>query len=109
MHADLLSAEEGIVLGGVHLVEGVVRDVRALGDLGDRETGKALLGDDRSGCVDDSLALVLNDELARQVVAPARQATLGASRPLGWRPPPPPALRPLPRPRSVLARPPAAT
>ncbi len=58
-------------------------DVRAPGDLGDRQPGKALLGDDRGGRVDDPLALVFDDELARQVVAPARQPALGLARALG--------------------------
>ena len=108
VQADLLGAEEGVVLGRVHLVEGLVGDVRAAGDLRDREVGEPLLGDDRGGRVDDSLALVFDDELARQVVAPARQAAFGAQRPIGLAPrrsrrPSLPASRPAPSP--VLADP----
>ena len=61
------------MLGRVHLVEGLVRDVRARGDLGDRQPGEALLGDDRGGRVDDPFALAFDDLVARQV-AGARSA-----------------------------------
>ena len=79
VQTDLLRAEEGIVLGRVHLIEGLVRDVRARGDLRDRQAGKALLGDDRRRRVDDPFALAFDDQIARQVVAPARQAPFGAT------------------------------
>ena len=66
------------MLRRVHLVERLVRDVRARGDLWDRQAREALLRDDRRRRVDDPFALALDDLLARQVVAPARQAPLRA-------------------------------
>ena len=80
---DLLRAKEGVVLGRVHLVEGLMGDVRAAGDLGDRQPGESLRRDDRRGRVDDPFALAFDDELARQVMAAAGQAADRAARALG--------------------------
>ena len=71
------------MLGGVDAVEGLVGDVRATCDLGDREAGQALLGDDRRGRVNDPLLLAFDDRLAGQVAAAAGQPPLGAAGPLG--------------------------
>ena len=60
-----------------------MRDVRARGDLGDRERGEALLGDDFGGRVEDPFALAARDDLAREVVAAAGEPHLRAARALG--------------------------
>ena len=83
LHAHLLRGEEGRELRLIHFIEGLVRDAGARGDLGDREPPEPLLGDDFGGRIEDPFALAVDDDLARQVVAPAWQPVAGAARPLG--------------------------
>lgn len=57
VQADLLGAQERLLLGGIDRIEGLVGDARAAGDLGDREASQTLLGDDRRRRVNDPFAL----------------------------------------------------
>jgi hypothetical protein len=70
----LIGGEEAGFLVGEVLVEGAPRNRGRLGYVGDGGRVVAALGDrvDQGG--DDPLALVLDDELARQAVPAGRQA-----------------------------------
>src|SRR5262249_43931150 len=57
------------------LVEGAPRDGGGVGDLGDRRLVVAVLGDDRGGGGEQSLALVEGDDVGWQAVAAAVQWT----------------------------------
>ena len=71
---DLVGGEEAGFLVGEVLVEGAPGDRGGLGDVGDGRRVVAALGDGVDQRGDDPLALVLDDELARQPVATGGQA-----------------------------------
>jgi hypothetical protein len=70
----VVGGEKAGLLVGEVLVEGAARDRGRLGDVGDRGRVVAALGDGVDQCGDDPLALVLDDELARQAVAAGGQS-----------------------------------
>ena len=71
LHDRVVGGDEALVLAAEVLVEGAPRDRRVAGDVGDRRAGVAVFGDRLGEAGDQPLALVVDDELARQAV-PAR-------------------------------------
>ena len=74
LHHRLVGGDEALVLAREVLVEGAAGDGGGAGDVGDRRARVAMLGDRLGDPGDQALALVMGDELARQAVAPRRQA-----------------------------------
>ena len=66
--------DEALVLALEVLVEGVPRDRRVAGDVGDRGPAIAFFGDRLGESRDQPLALVVHDEVPRQPVPTGRQA-----------------------------------
>jgi hypothetical protein len=79
VEATLVGGEEAVLLGGEVLVELEAGDRRPLDDVGDGDGAVAALGDQLDGGVEDALALVVDDDLAAQLV-PAGTGSRG----LGW-------------------------